>query len=341
MGTPAQGEVNEIMPPRMRTRSAGWPVAESLGGETNVRVGRGRKGRRPREGNDERVDDLNGQGNDQGMGANGGAPDFSTIIAQQLQNLLPVMLAQVGNQGNVGNQNGNVVNENVGNVIVNGNRVGCSYKEFLACNPKEYDGKGGVVVLTRWIEKMEFMHDMSGCSIDQKVKNTAGSFVGKAIRQSLRYVIAGTLTDEALRNRTIKKNPEKRGNRGEPFKDRNRRDDNKRTRTRNAFATAANPVRGGYTGMAPKCTTCSYHHSLETPYRSCFNYNRPRYFARDCRVLPRNVNPINARNLVARTCYECGSIDHIKSAYPSLSQAQRLGGNHQNQVMAINEGSGS
>ncbi|GKE75408.1 reverse transcriptase domain-containing protein [Tanacetum coccineum] len=37
------------------------------------------------------------------------------------------MLAQVGNQGNVGNQNGNVVNENVqeniGNVIVNGNRL--------------------------------------------------------------------------------------------------------------------------------------------------------------------------------------------------------------------------
>ncbi|GJU04367.1 putative reverse transcriptase domain-containing protein [Tanacetum coccineum] len=67
--------------------------------------------------------------------------------------------------------------ENVGNVLVNGNRVGCSYKEFLACNPKEYDGKGGVVVLTRWIEKMENVQDMSGCSNDQKVKYTAGSFV--------------------------------------------------------------------------------------------------------------------------------------------------------------------
>ncbi|GJV98720.1 reverse transcriptase domain-containing protein [Tanacetum coccineum] len=191
------------MPPRMRTRSAGRPVAESRGGGTGGRVGRGGgRGRGPREGNDERVDELNGQGNDQGLGANrgvegvngnvegvnggvGGAPDFSMIIAQQLQNLLPAMLAQVGNQGNVGNQNGNVVNENVqenvGNVIVNGNRVGCSYKEFLACNPKEYDGKGGAVVLTRWIKKMEYVQDMSGCSIDQKVKYTAGSFVGKAL----------------------------------------------------------------------------------------------------------------------------------------------------------------
>ncbi|GKD43867.1 hypothetical protein Tco_1268512 [Tanacetum coccineum] len=148
----------------MRTRSAGRPAAESLGGGTGVRVGKGGRGRRPREGNDERVDDLNGQGNDQDMeanggvkgvngnveGTNGGAPDFSIIIVQQLQNLLPAMLAQ----------------ENVGNVIVNGSRVSCSYKEFLACNPKEYDGKGGAVVLTHWIEKMKYVHDMSGCSVN-------------------------------------------------------------------------------------------------------------------------------------------------------------------------------
>nr|GEV90075.1 reverse transcriptase domain-containing protein [Tanacetum cinerariifolium] len=67
--------------------------------------------------------------------------------------------------------------ENIRNVIVNGNQLGCLYKEFLACNPKEYDGKGGVVVLTRWIEKMKYVQDMSGCSIDKKVKYTAGSFV--------------------------------------------------------------------------------------------------------------------------------------------------------------------
>nr|GEU95078.1 ribonuclease H-like domain-containing protein [Tanacetum cinerariifolium] len=99
----------KIMPPRMRTRSVGRPAAESLGGGTGVRVGRGGRGRRPREGNDECVNDLNSQGNDQGMRANGGvervnenveganrgAPDFSTIIAQQLQNLLSTMLAQV------------------------------------------------------------------------------------------------------------------------------------------------------------------------------------------------------------------------------------------------------
>ncbi|GJZ54015.1 hypothetical protein Tco_0608900 [Tanacetum coccineum] len=172
-------------------------------------------------------------------GANRGAPDFSTIIAQQLQNLLPTMLAQVSNRENVGNQNGDMVNENVQenirNMIVNENRVGCSYKEFLACNPKEYDGKGGAVVLTRWIEKMESVHDMSGCSIDQKVKYTAGSFQSSGAKDYTEGVqISGALTDEAVRNGSIKK-VEKRGNVGEPSKDKNGRDDNKRTRTGNAL----------------------------------------------------------------------------------------------------------
>ncbi|GKF98686.1 hypothetical protein Tco_0297469 [Tanacetum coccineum] len=158
----------------MRTRSAGRPVAESRGGGTGGRVGRGGgRGRGPRGGNDEHVDELNGQGNDQGLGANRGVEGVTENVEE------------VGNQGNVGNQNGNVVNENVQenveNVLVNGNQVGCSYKEFLACNPKEYDGKGGVVILTRWIEKMESVQDMSGCSIDQKVKYIAGLFMGEAL----------------------------------------------------------------------------------------------------------------------------------------------------------------
>ncbi|GKB93753.1 putative reverse transcriptase domain-containing protein [Tanacetum coccineum] len=57
----------------------------------------------------EGVEDLGKGVNRNVEGANRGAPDFSTM----LQNLLPTMLAQVSNQGNVGNQNGNVVNENV------------------------------------------------------------------------------------------------------------------------------------------------------------------------------------------------------------------------------------
>nr|GEU80620.1 reverse transcriptase domain-containing protein [Tanacetum cinerariifolium] len=256
----------------------------------------------------------------QGSEVNGGVdgvPDFSIIIAQQLQNLLPTIVAQVGNQGRgqgVGmNQNGDAVNDHIqgdaGNSTKGNDRRGCTYKEFLACNPKEYDGKGGAIVYTRWIKKMESVHDMSGFH---------------ELATLVPYLV--TLESKRIgRNRIIKNNPKKRGKRGEPSKDWNGREDNKRTRTGNAFAMTTTPVRGGYMGTTPKCTACGYYHLPKTPCRSCFNYNRLGHFTKECRVVPRNVNPISTRKPVGRTCFECGSSDHIKSACPRINLAQRLG----------------
>ncbi|GKA84892.1 putative reverse transcriptase domain-containing protein [Tanacetum coccineum] len=86
------------------------------------------------------------------------------------------------------------------------------------------------------------------------------------------------------------------------------RDDNKRTRTGNDFATTTNPVRRESMGTAPKCTTCNFYHPPEAPCCTCFNCNRPGHLAKDCRVVPRNVNLVNARNPAAarRACFECG-----------------------------------
>ncbi|GJV39194.1 putative reverse transcriptase domain-containing protein [Tanacetum coccineum] len=151
--------------------------------------------------------------------------------------------------------------------------------------------------------------------------------------------ISGALTDEAVRNGTIKK-VEKRGNVGEPSKDRNGRDDNKRTRTVNAFATTVNPVGRENTGTWPKCTTCNSYHAPGGPCRTCYNCNRPGHLAKDCRSVPRNVNPVNARNPPVRACYECGSTDHVRPACPRWNRVQGPGGNRPNQVVANNEGQG-
>ncbi|GJT04431.1 putative reverse transcriptase domain-containing protein [Tanacetum coccineum] len=260
-----QIDVDTIIPPRMRTRSAGRPAAESLGGET-----------------------VNGFGKVKGK-------NQGNVMER---NLLPAMLAQDNNVA------------------------------------------GGAVVLTRWIKKMESVHGMSGCSIDQKVKYTAGSFVefcpGHEMQKldlscgitpwsrlaMLRILIAtkpktiqkavqisGALTDEAVRNGSIKK-VKKRGNVGEPSKDKNGRDYNKRARTGNAFATTVNPVGRDNTGTWPKCTICNSFHAPGGLCRTCYNSNRPGHLARDCRSVPRNVNPVNARNSTVRACYEWGSTDH-------------------------------
>ncbi|GJY64101.1 putative reverse transcriptase domain-containing protein [Tanacetum coccineum] len=217
-----------------------------------------------------------GQGGGQGTEVNNGVdgvPDFSTITAQQLQNLLPTILAQVGSQGS---------------------RSG------------EWD--------------------------NQKVKYTAGSFVGNdltwwnsQIHTRGRESVVGmpwesfnTLTrEEFCSSNEIQKLETELLKSGllsglaRLAKDRNRREDNKRTRARNAFETTTNPVRRENTSVVPKCTTCNFHHPPETPFRTCFNCNHPGNFAKDCRVVPKNVE--------------------------SGSEAR---GNHQNQVVAVNGGQG-
>ncbi|GJX16524.1 hypothetical protein Tco_0217356 [Tanacetum coccineum] len=134
---------------------------------------------------------------------------------------------------------------------------------------------------------------------------------------------AGVLTDEAIRNGFLRKNTKKRGNGGEPSRDGNVKDDNKRSRTGKAFATTTKLVRKEYTGSAPKCTNCNFHHHPEMPCRICTNYNRLGYFSKDCRAGPRMVNPLNARNPKATrgACFACSCTDHYKAACPRLNRA--------------------
>ncbi|GKD53558.1 reverse transcriptase domain-containing protein [Tanacetum coccineum] len=153
---------------------------------------------------------------------------------------------------------------------------------------------------------------------------------------------AGMLIDEAIRNGSLRKNTQKRGNVREPSRDGNVRDDHKRSRTRRAFASTTNPVRREYTGAAPKCTNYNFYHHLEMPCRTCTNCNRLGHFAKDCRAGPRIVNPVNARNpTAARGAYfEYGGTDHYQATCPRLNRAPRQGGNCQNQAIAIEGGQG-
>ncbi|GJW55902.1 putative reverse transcriptase domain-containing protein [Tanacetum coccineum] len=188
-------------------------------------------------------------------------------------------------QGEGRNQNGDAVNDNIRGDVYRG----YTYKEFLAYNPKEYDGKGGDIVYTRWIEKMELVHDMSGCRDSQRVKCSAGLFVSKVltwwnseIRTWGREAAVGmswedfkTLTkEEIFSSNEMQKLETKLWNYAmvraghAAYSDRfhelarlvphlvtpkgkkiERREDNKRTRAGNAFAMTVNPVRGGYIGI--------------------------------------------------------------------------------------------
>ncbi|GKD93646.1 reverse transcriptase domain-containing protein, partial [Tanacetum coccineum] len=120
---------------------------------------------------------------------------------------------------------------------------------------------------------------------------------------------AGVLTDEAVRNGSLKRRGEKRGNGGDPSKEGNVKGDNKRARTGKVFTTITNPIRKDRLGN----------------------------FAKDCKAWPRMVNPLNARNPTAArgACYKCGGINHYKAACPWLNRAPGQGGNLPNQALAI------
>nr|GEV52159.1 putative reverse transcriptase domain-containing protein [Tanacetum cinerariifolium] len=266
----------------MTTRSAGRATTAPRGGRIGGRTSRGGGRTRGRSG-----DQGNGRIDGQGVQVGGQGNQGS-------------------NQGNPRNQNGDAINNNiqddVRNVIVNNNQRRCTYKEFLACNPKEYDEKGGAIVYTRWIEKMELVQDMSRCEENQKNHAMVGAghaaYVDKFHELARVVHKARTLADEAVRNGSLKKNHEKRGNGGEPNRDRNVRDDNKRIMTRNDFATTTNPVRREYNGTIPKCVSCNLHHPPEIPCRACFNCGRHKHMAKDYRVALRMVNPSYRRKIV-------------------------------------------
>nr|GEU48336.1 hypothetical protein [Tanacetum cinerariifolium] len=244
-----------------------------------------------------RTGDQDGQGGDRGIMADGVVDevlDFSTVITQQLKNLLPTIIAKVGSQASN-------IKGDVRNVNVNNGRGGCSCNEFLAYHPKDYHGKGGAIAYTRWTEKIESVQDMSGCGDNQKIKYTASSFIGKALTWWNTQV--QTMGQEAVvgmtsytdrfhklarlvphlvtfknkridRNGSSKKNTKKRGNGGKPSRYRNVRDDNKISRTESAFSLTTNPVRKEYTSSAPKCTNCNFHHYPEMPCRTRNNPNQ-------------------------------------------------------------------
>jgi hypothetical protein len=86
-----------------------------------------------------------------------------------------------------------------------GNARPCTYKDFLTCKPKSFLGDGGVIELTRWLEKTESVFAISACTEDCKVKFAACTFVDSALTwwnghvQVMGLTAANALTWEELK----------------------------------------------------------------------------------------------------------------------------------------------
>nr|GEZ76207.1 hypothetical protein [Tanacetum cinerariifolium] len=57
----------------------------------------------------------------------------------------------------------------------------CFYTDFMKCQPLNFKGTEGAVGLTRWIEKMESVFEISGCAIENHVKIATCTLLGAAL----------------------------------------------------------------------------------------------------------------------------------------------------------------
>nr|GEV75699.1 hypothetical protein [Tanacetum cinerariifolium] len=233
----------------------------------------------------------------------------------------------------------------------------CSYKNFIACNPKEFDGKGGAVALTRWIEKMESVFDNSGCTANQRVRYAASCFVNKALTWWNTQVQArgreaiidmswkdfkALLMEEFhelaklvphlvnLKYSCIKRYinglaPQIRG---------------MLRATQPATIQSATLTAGILTDEAVRCGTITKGNykrkEMEESSRQGSTWKDNKKYKTgsgfvatvpprndNCWVLIRQVAPVNAVRMVQnqKACYECGSLDHLRYDFPKWIQA--------------------
>ncbi|GJS74576.1 hypothetical protein Tco_0707417 [Tanacetum coccineum] len=249
-------------------------------------------------------------------------PDIAAIIAQQLQTILPQIVTQVTN--NVNNANGG--NDGNGG---NGGNNGCTYKGFMACNPKEYDGKGGAIALTRWIEKKENNTQVQtrGMSWTNFKALLVEEFCPSNEMEKLEYE-AGILTNEAVSCGILTKGNKKRKGVKESSKQGGGRNDDKRAKVSKGFV-AATTHRNEYVRPFLKCVRCLAHHSKDRPCLVCFNCQKSGYITINCRLPIKQVAPINAvrGGYEPGTCYECESHEHYRNTCSKLNLAPGQVGN--------------
>ncbi|GJT77874.1 putative reverse transcriptase domain-containing protein [Tanacetum coccineum] len=258
---------------------------------------------------------------------------------------LAELLTQIASNLNAGRTNDREGSSNT--------RRGCSYKTFMASNPKEFYGTEGVVGLMSWFENVE--SKTRGCDASNGL--TWENFKGLLIEEYCRkdemqkleskfwnHQMLGTEVDKytARFHELAKMFPhmvfmeEKKIDRyiwglvpeirrmitssnpttlqvvvGMAYRLTN---DNKRRQVTRNYGVATQEQRPD-NSPHPKCTKCSLHDVGNCP--RCNNYGQAGHFAKVCKNKEGNGN--DGRR---PSCYECGSLDHLRNVCPRGGSAK-------------------
>ncbi|GJT01550.1 putative reverse transcriptase domain-containing protein [Tanacetum coccineum] len=178
----------------------------------------------------------------------------------------------------------------------------CFYADFMKCQPLNFKGTEGVVGLTRWIEKMESVFNISGCAIENQVKFATCTLklVANETEKVDKYIsglpdnIYGNV--KSARPKTLMIHPE------------------------TTMVTNSNPSRGR---MSPKSTT--------------WGQAKGSSMGDLCPSATSVISTTMARAPSApkgNGCFECGSPRHFKRDCQKLKNKDRGNGNAQGWVYA-------
>ncbi|GKA30495.1 putative reverse transcriptase domain-containing protein [Tanacetum coccineum] len=186
----------------------------------------------------------------------------------------------------------------------------CFYADFMKCQPLNFKGTKGVVGLTRWIEKMESVFNISGCvienhfvanetkKVDKYISGLPDNIYGnvksarpKTLDETIE--LANDLMDQKLRTYAERQFDNKRK---ADDSSRNNHSHQQQPFKRQNVAKVYNMGTGErkpYGGSLPKCTKCHLHHNGPCTQK-CHKCNKVGHFARDCRSTG-NTNVANTQ----------------------------------------------
>nr|GEY84607.1 hypothetical protein [Tanacetum cinerariifolium] len=201
----------------------------------------------------------------------------------------------------------------------------CFYADFMKCHPLNFKGNEGVVRLTRWIEKMEFVFNISSCAIENQdvlKKKMTDKYCLQGKLKKLEIELWNLKSSKPMTlDETIELTNDLMDQKLRTYAERT---DSKRKTddtSRNNHGYQQQPFQKK--NVAKKCHKC----------------NKVGHFARDCRSFG-NANVANAQRDGKETpkgngCFECGASGHFKRDCPKLKNKNGGNRNAQGWVYAV------
>ncbi|GKC31799.1 putative reverse transcriptase domain-containing protein, partial [Tanacetum coccineum] len=207
----------------------------------------------------------------------------------------------------------------------------CYYADFMKCQPLNFKGTEGVVGLTRWIEKMESVFNISGCAIENQVKGNdvppyterfqeltliCTKFYANETEKINKYIrglpnniygnvksskpktldetieLANDSMDQKLRTYAEKSDNKRKADNSSRNNHGHQQQPFKKQNVAKVYNMGTSEMKP-YGGNLPKYTKCHFHHNGPCTQK-CHKCNKIGHFAHDCRSTG-NTNVANTQ----------------------------------------------